>query len=153
MSSVREKVWNDPEDGNRIEQIERFVQSLSDSRDARSFNKQFATDVVWGNPSGAMLTGFDALHAVHGRFFDGPMSRNRSRFTLVNVVFYRTDVAVAHVRREAIDDNGVVINPDTESNPYIFHEMAMYVLILRDGEWWLAAGQNTLVRKNPLVLQ
>jgi len=153
MPSARAKVWNALQPENRIEQIERFVQSLSDSQDARSFNKHFATDVVWGNPSGGTLTGFDALHAVHSRFFDGPMRHNRSRFTLVNVVFYRADVAVAHVRREAIDDKGAVINPDTESNPYLFHEMAMYVLILRDGEWWLAAGQNTPVRENPLILQ
>jgi len=27
--------------------------------------------------------------------------------------------------------------------------MAMYVLVERDGEWWLAAGQNTLVAERP----
>jgi uncharacterized protein (TIGR02246 family) len=153
MSSVRAKVWNVPEGDDAIEQIERFVQSLSDSQDARSFNQHFAADVVWGNPSGGTLTGFDALHAVHRRFFEGPMRHSRSRFTLVNVVFYRADLAVAHVRREATDDRGAVIPPDTASSPYVFHEMALYVLILRDGEWWLAAGQNTPLRKNPLILQ
>jgi hypothetical protein len=27
--------------------------------------------------------------------------------------------------------------------------MAMYVLVERDGEWWVAAGQNTVVGKPP----
>lgn len=27
--------------------------------------------------------------------------------------------------------------------------MALYVLVRRDGQWWLAAGQNTIVRPTP----
>jgi hypothetical protein len=27
--------------------------------------------------------------------------------------------------------------------------MALYVLVRRDGKWWLAAGQNTLMRPKP----
>ena len=28
-------------------------------------------------------------------------------------------------------------------------EMAMYVLVRRDGHWWLAGGQNTFIRPKP----
>jgi hypothetical protein len=45
----------------------------------------------------------------------------------------RPGVAIAHVRRE---DLTAEVGPG-------FSEMAMYVLIKRDGQWWLAAGQNT----------
>jgi hypothetical protein len=38
---------------------------------------------------------------------------------------------VAQIRRQA-DDGG-------------FSEMAMYVLVEKDGRWWVAAGQNTPV--------
>lgn len=37
-------------------------------------------------------------------------------------------------------------------SPYgatVFSEMAMYVLVRRDGKWWLAAGQNTPIRPKP----
>ena len=30
-----------------------------------------------------------------------------------------------------------------------FSEMALYVLVRRDGTWWLAAGQNTPVQPVP----
>jgi hypothetical protein len=30
-----------------------------------------------------------------------------------------------------------------------FSEMALYVLVRRNGQWWLAAGQNTIVRPTP----
>jgi len=29
--------------------------------------------------------------------------------------------------------------------------MAMYVLVRRDGQWWLAAGQNTVVQPVPMA--
>jgi hypothetical protein len=32
----------------------------------------------------------------------------------------------------------------------VFSEMAMYVLVRRDGKWWLAAGQNTPIRPKPV---
>ena len=41
-------------------------------------------------------------------------------------------VPVAHIRRRARHEGG-------------FSEMALYVLAKRDGEWWLAAAQNTAV--------
>ena len=39
-------------------------------------------------------------------------------------------VVVAHIRRRARREDG-------------FSEMALYVLVKRDGTWWLAAAQNT----------
>jgi uncharacterized protein involved in response to NO len=54
-------------------------------------------------------------------------------------------VAVAQVRRVALDRDGEPIKP-SDNISGSFSEMALYVLVRRDGVWWLAAGQNTLIR-------
>jgi hypothetical protein len=48
-------------------------------------------------------------------------------------------VAIAHVRR-----NDLSAGKDKR-----FSEMAMYVLVERGGQWWLAAGQNTPIAERP----
>ncbi|WP_217451584.1 hypothetical protein [Candidatus Frankia nodulisporulans] len=45
-------------------------------------------------------------------------------------------VAIAHIRRRANDASG-------------FSEMALYTLVERDGQWWLAAAQNTPIAAPP----
>ena len=57
------------------------------------------------------------------------------------------NVAVAHVRRVALDD-GEPIEPTDDTNGS-FSEMALYVLVRRGETWWLAAGQNTPIRPGP----
>ena len=49
----------------------------------------------------------------------------------------RPGVAIAHVRR----------NDLSEGEGERFSEMAMYVLVERDGDWWLVAGQNTPIAR------
>ena len=84
--------------------VERLVAGLQDGVDRASadvYDRQFASDVLWGSP----LPG----------------------------------VAIAHVRRNDLSD-------DKDKR---FSEMAMYVLVERGGQWWLAAGQNTPVAERP----
>ena len=69
-----------------------------------------------------------------------------SLYQTVHVMAPTPDVAIAHVRRVAIDADGQPVPIDDAS---VFSEMAMYVLVRRDGKWWLAAGQNTPIRPKP----
>jgi hypothetical protein len=55
------------------------------------------------------------------------------------------DLAIAQVRRVALDASGQAIPPSTDVTG-AFSEMALYVLVRRHGQWWLAAGQNTPIR-------
>ncbi|WP_328306727.1 nuclear transport factor 2 family protein [Actinomycetospora sp. NBC_00405] len=102
-----------------------------DAASADTYDAWFGADILWGSPYGATLAGFDELNAIHHQL----MRRGTapaSRFEVVAVLAPAPGVAVAHIRRRARREGG-------------FSEMAMYVLAKRDGEWWLAAAQNTPV--------
>lgn len=119
------------------------LQAGIDTADADLYNRHFATDVMWGSPYGATVDGYDDLHAIHTelhrRGVAGP-----SCDEVAQALTPAPDVAVAHVRRQALDDEGRPLGPLDG-----FSEMALYVLVRRDGAWWLAAGQNTPVRPPP----
>ena len=123
--------------------VERQVAELQaglDARDAEVYNRHFAGDVIWGSPYGALVSGYDRLHEIHTRLHrDAPLGR--SRYVTERVLAPAPGVAVAQVRREALTADGEPLDP-RES----FHEMATYVLVQRDGEWWLVAGQNTPIQ-------
>jgi hypothetical protein len=57
-------------------------------------------------------------------------------------------VAVAQIRRTALDQAGGPVEPSSDLTK-AFSEMALYVLVRRGGTWWLAAGQNTPVLPPP----
>jgi uncharacterized protein (TIGR02246 family) len=128
--------------------VEGFVAGLQagiDSADAQTYNADFAEDVMWGSPYGATVVGYDALHSIHrGMFARGvAVAGASSRYQTVDVMAPTPDVAIAHVRRVAMDSDGQPVPVDDAS---VFSEMAMYVLVRRDRKWWLAAGQNTPIR-------
>lgn len=131
--------------------VDGFVAGLQagiDSADAVTYNADFAEDVMWGSPYGATLIGYDALHPIHRQMFERgvAVAGASSRYQTVNVMAPAPDVAIAHVRRAALDADGDPVPIDDAS---VFSEMATYVLVRRDGKWWLAAGQNTPIRPKP----
>lgn len=111
------------------------LQAGLDSADADTYDQSFAADVMWGSPRGAVLADFDELIAAHRRLM-GAGAAPASRFEVVRVLAPAPGVAIAHIRRQALEDGG-------------FSEMASYVLVERDGRWWLAAAQNTPIAEKP----
>jgi hypothetical protein len=59
------------------------------------------------------------------------------------------DVVIAHIARIAPGPDGHPLPPSDATKP--FSELAMYVLVRREGKWWLAAGQNTPIRPGGAV--
>lgn len=129
--------------------VEAFVAGLqagADARDADVFNADFASDVLWGTPYGDTVVGYDTLHAVHQRMLPAAKGGAASRYETVRVSAPAPDVAIAQVRRLALDEAGT---PVADTDPRTFSEMTTFVLVRRGGQWWLAAGQHTPIRPKP----
>jgi uncharacterized protein (TIGR02246 family) len=119
--------------------VERLVAELQagwDESDAEVSNRHFAGDIVWGSPYGATVRGYDELHGIHVRLKQEHRGGRAARFELVDMLTPVDGVAIAHIRRDALENDG-------------FSEMALYVLVQRDDAWWVAAGQNTPIRAVP----
>ena len=131
-----------------IDAVARLVEELQtgwDQHDADISNRHFAADVIWRSPFGATVHGYEELHAIHVRLKQQGRGGLSSRFEIVRVLVPAPGVAVAQVRRVALDYDGQPIKP-SDSLRGSFSEMALYVLVRRGGVWWLAAGQNTPIR-------
>jgi uncharacterized protein (TIGR02246 family) len=131
-----------------VRQLVEELQAGWDEQDATVSNRRFADDIAWGSPFGATVTGFEELHAIHERLKQAGRGGQDSRFEIVRVLAPAPDVAIAQVRRQAVDARGDSIAA-TEEFTGAFSEMALYVLVRREGAWWLAAGQNTVIRPAP----
>jgi PPOX class F420-dependent enzyme/OxyR family protein/uncharacterized protein (TIGR02246 family) len=124
------------------------LQAGWDQHDADITNAHFANDILWGSPFGATLQGYEQLHAIHVRLKQQARGGASSRYEIVQVLSPTPNVAIAHVRRVALDDDGQPVEPTFDATG-AFSEMALYVLVRRNRAWWLAAGQNTIVRPPP----
>ena len=124
------------------------LQAGWDQRDADITNRHFANDILWGSPFGATLQGYEQLHAIHVRLKQQARGGTSTRYEIVQVLSPTPNVAIAHVRRVALDDDGQPVEPTSDVTG-AFSEMALYVLVRRNRAWWLAAGQNTIVRPPP----
>lgn len=126
------------------------LQAGHDRRDAEMLNHQFAADVMWGSPYGALIDGYQQLHPIHVRFQQQPKKGPAFHYEVRHVLAVREDVVIAHIARLALGPDGEPL-PPTSDIDRPFSEMAMYVLVRRDRSWWLAAGQNTPMRPGGAV--
>lgn len=139
-----------PEAEAAVREFVAGLQAGHEQRDAEILNCQFASDVIWGSPYGALVEGYDRLHPIHVRFQQQPRMGPAFRYSVQHILAVREDVVVAHIARLALSSSGEPSPPSSDPHQP-FSEMAMYVLVRRSGVWWLAAGQNTPMRPGGAV--
>jgi hypothetical protein len=112
-----------------------------DARNADVYNRHFADDILWGSPFGATVPGYQQLHAIHDRLRAEGRGGPSSRYEIESVLAPSPNVAIAHVRRVALDPDGQPLEP-TSAVTDTFSEMALYLLVRHEGTWWLVAGRT-----------
>lgn len=132
------------DDPTPVIELVRNLQQAVAAADADRFNLQFAHDVLWASPFGAVVDGYETLHAIHTGMFEAAPPGDGTRYTVEHVRFVTEDVAVAYVRRTSDAPAG----PEVPGRADAFDELALFVLVRRDGAWWLAAGQHTPDRRD-----
>jgi hypothetical protein len=133
-----------------VEALVAELQAGWNGHDAEIADRHLSADVAWGSPYGRTVHDFDTLFAIHQRLKAESRGRSRSRYETDRVLPVSPDVIVAHVARLTLgaDGNPVVLSDDRDA---AFSEMAMYVLVRHQGDWWLAAGLNTPIRPGGAV--
>ena len=126
------------------------LQSAIDTGNASQFNRHFAQDVLWGSPFGAVAVGYDQIHTIHSRMFASVVPvKGAAQYIVEHARFPTEDVAVAYVRRLTNQSS----EPPSSERPGTFNELALLVLVRRDGEWWLAAAQHVPDRRDVYLNQ
>lgn len=94
------------------------------------------------NVFGAQLTGLADMLEASRRGLAGPLADEHARYELADLVFLRPDVAIGHKLARAVAADGRPIDAEPSM-------IALYVFVEEDGQWWVAARQNTLVQQLP----
>lgn len=130
------------------EPIAEFVsqwQTAIDTGNAELFNQAFAQDVLWGSPFGALVSGYDQIHAIHSRMFaNSTPVPGASRYQVAAFSQPTADVAIVYLRRLA----AVLPEQKEPSLGSAFDELALIVLTRKADKWWLAAAQHLPDRRD-----
>jgi uncharacterized protein (TIGR02246 family) len=121
------------------------LQKAIDNGDADLFNKQFASDVLWGSPFAAIADGYEQIHAIHNKMFASAVPvKGAAKFEIEHIRFLSENVAFAYVRKIS----QIQKNPNQQTKPGSFNELALFILVKQNGQWWLAAAQHVPDRRD-----
>ena len=129
-----------PLDADDEAAIRRIVQDVEDGfnrNEPELLSVHMAQDAVVGNVLGIWLDGWAAIDEANHKGLAGPLRDATAHYEVFGAVALAPDVAVAQKRAwstRAAAEAGEA--PEM---------VALYVFVRRDGRWWIARRQNTLV--------
>ncbi|WP_117214951.1 SgcJ/EcaC family oxidoreductase [Allorhizocola rhizosphaerae] len=122
-----------------IKQVVATVQHAQQNELPDEFVSLFRPDAIWTTAHGKRLTGRDEISAFTHQVLPGAMKDSTAGYEVVHVLFIRPDVAAVKVRQRPVTLDGTPIEDENEGSP-------LYIMSKEDGQWRLAAGQNTIVQ-------
>ena len=129
----------DPQDIEAIKQIIATVETGFNQKDAAACVRHFTQDATVANVMGKQVSGWPAIYEAHQQGLAGHLRDEYARYDVHNLVFLRSDVAIAQVYGWPITKAG---QPIEDGQGMI----ALYVMVKADDQWWIAARQNTLLQ-------
>ena len=121
-----------------IEALVANVETAFNTNDADLMVRDVARNAVLGNAAGMLVHGREATLEASRIGLAGLLKEEYVRYELIDIVFLRPDVALAHKAARAVTADGEPIDVEPAM-------VALYVLTKEDGRWWIAARQNTPV--------
>ncbi|KOV82923.1 SgcJ/EcaC family oxidoreductase [Nocardia sp. NRRL S-836] len=125
-------------DTTEIEQLVATVQHAQQNELAEEFIGLFRADAIWTTAHGKRLTGRDEIASFTRQVLPGAAKEATATYEVAHVLFIRPDVAAVKIRQRPVRPDGTPITGQNEGSP-------LYLLSKEDGEWRIAAGQNTIV--------
>ncbi|MGW0665014.1 SgcJ/EcaC family oxidoreductase [Streptodolium elevatio] len=125
------------EDLRAIDEVFAEIQAGVSEFDADRVGARFTANASFTTPAGQRFDGWEAVNSHHRRQLANPVEGFRTRIALERVTFPAPDTAVVCVRQNASTAAGDFANAGT------------WVLVKRDGDWWVHAVHNTNVVNVP----
>ena len=120
-----------------IEKLVATVQHAQQNELPEEFIDLFREDAIWTTAHGKRLFGRDEIASFTRKVLPGAGKEALATYEVSHVLFIRPDVAAVKIRQRRISPDGEYLDV-AEGSP-------LYVLSREDGEWKIAAGQNTVV--------
>ena len=130
-----------PDDEQAIRQVLVDFVAAWNQHDMSLWSPLFTDDADFVVISAKHLKGRDEIISYHDALHKGPFKEHKMKAAWVDMRFLRDDVAVGHVKFEP--GNGKTKRT----------ALATAVLVKRNGNWLIAAFQNTLLYGPPLAEQ
>jgi uncharacterized protein (TIGR02246 family) len=127
-------------DLDAIRKVVQQVEWAQQREDPDAFLRLFTTEAVWVTAFGRRLIGLDEIGEFTRSVLPGSMATSTAHYEVANVVFVRPDVALVQVDQQPITLDGLPLESEDPGRP-------LYVMVMNEGRWKIAAGQNTKVRQ------
>jgi len=121
------------------------LQAAWNAGDSAGFAKYFTDDASFIHIYGAQVDGRAAIEPLHRQIFDTVYKSSHNEYTILAIKFVRPDVAIAYIRAH--------LRYFEAGEPREIHARPTMVAVKNNGQWEIAAFQNTRISEMPAIVK